>query len=288
MDHEVNKQIWLDDEGSRIIVDADKKTHSLLKTLRVTTDPFDKDCTIIWGIKPYQVGYGTPPQTRQMVDNRVYHATRQKGKKWKPLLVGTDVDRYRVNFPGKQYIKYGKWLMYPSNEGLMQRPKILLRQTSAVLRACYEDAGYYCQNSVFLIHSSQINLKLLLGLLNSRLIGFVYRLRNPQAGKVFAEIKPSVIKELPICRIDPRDKKDKTAHDRMVTLVDSMLSLHKHLAAARSEAQKSVIQRQIGATDAEIDRLVYDLYGLTAEEIAIVEASDEPAAPARTGKPKAT
>ena len=35
--------------------------------------------------------------------------------------------------------------------------------------------------------------------------------------------------------------------------------------------QKTVIQRQIDATDAEIDRLVYDLYGLTAEEIAIVE-----------------
>jgi hypothetical protein len=46
-----------------------------------------------------------------------------------------------------------------------------------------------------------------------------------------------------------------------------------HLAAAKSESQKTVVQRQIGATDAEIDRLVYDLYGLTAEEIAIVEGA---------------
>ena len=36
---------------------------------------------------------------------------------------------------------------------------------------------------------------------------------------------------------------------------------------------KSIIQRQIEATDAEIDRLVYDLYGLTEEEIAIVEGT---------------
>ena len=50
-----------------------------------------------------------------------------------------------------------------------------------------------------------------------------------------------------------------------------MLGLHKQLAVAKSEAQKAIMQRQIDATDAEIDRLVYDLYGLTAEEIALVE-----------------
>jgi len=52
-----------------------------------------------------------------------------------------------------------------------------------------------------------------------------------------------------------------------------MMSLHKQLAAAKSGAQKAVIQRQIDATDAEIDRLVYDLYGLTAKEIALVEGA---------------
>jgi hypothetical protein len=71
--------------------------------------------------------------------------------------------------------------------------------------------------------------------------------------------------------VDFGRKEDKAAHDRMVSLVDSMLELHKRLAAAKSEAQKTVIQRQIGHTDAEIDRLVYDLYGLTKDEIAIVE-----------------
>jgi hypothetical protein len=40
-------------------------------------------------------------------------------------------------------------------------------------------------------------------------------------------------------------------------------------------AQKAIIQRQIDATDAEIDRLVYDLYGLTAEEIALVQGASE-------------
>jgi hypothetical protein len=78
---------------------------------------------------------------------------------------------------------------------------------------------------------------------------------------------------LPIRPIDFSNKSDNVRHDRMVNLVDSMLALHKQLAAAKSEAQKTVLQRQIDATDAEIDRLVYELYGLTKKEIAVVEGA---------------
>jgi hypothetical protein len=63
-----------------------------------------------------------------------------------------------------------------------------------------------------------------------------------------------------------------TMCDRMVELVERMLSLHKELAAAKTPAQHTVIQRQIEATDRQIDQLVYELYGLTDEEIKIVEA----------------
>jgi hypothetical protein len=79
------------------------------------------------------------------------------------------------------------------------------------------------------------------------------------------------IEQLPIRPINFSNPPDKAAHDRMVKLVDSMLALHKQLASAKSEAQRGAIQRQLEATDAEIDRLVYDLYGLTKDEIAIVE-----------------
>jgi hypothetical protein len=50
-----------------------------------------------------------------------------------------------------------------------------------------------------------------------------------------------------------------------------MLSLHKQLQTAKTEQDKTIIQRQINATDKEIDRLVYELYELTPEEIKIVE-----------------
>jgi len=59
----------------------------------------------------------------------------------------------------------------------------------------------------------------------------------------------------------------------MVTLVEQMLQLHKQQAAA-SDADRTLYQRQIDATDREIDKLVYELYGLTQEEIKIVEGND--------------
>ncbi len=56
----------------------------------------------------------------------------------------------------------------------------------------------------------------------------------------------------------------------MVSLVERMLKLHKDLPNARS-SDKTAIERQIAATDKQIDQLVYELYGLTGEEIRIVE-----------------
>ena len=65
---------------------------------------------------------------------------------------------------------------------------------------------------------------------------------------------------------------DKARHDYMVALVTQMLDLNKWLQDVRVEQEKTQLSRQIEVTDAAIDKLVYELYGLTAEEIAIVEA----------------
>jgi hypothetical protein len=73
--------------------------------------------------------------------------------------------------------------------------------------------------------------------------------------------------------INPYDPADLTQHDRMVTLVTQMLDLNKKLQDARLEQERTMLSRQIGATDATIDKLVYELYGLTEEEIAIVEGN---------------
>ena len=64
---------------------------------------------------------------------------------------------------------------------------------------------------------------------------------------------------------------DVARHHRMVALVERMLSLHNQLIRAALPYDRERLRRQIEATDREIDDLVYELYGLTDEEIKLVE-----------------
>ena len=65
--------------------------------------------------------------------------------------------------------------------------------------------------------------------------------------------------------------KEKAQHDKLVSLVDNMLEFQKKYHEARMERDKEIYERQIKIVDAQIDGLVYDLYGLTEEEIKVVE-----------------
>ena len=60
---------------------------------------------------------------------------------------------------------------------------------------------------------------------------------------------------------------EKAQHDKLVALVDNMLKLQKKYHEARMEIDKGLYERQIRIVDAQIDGLVYDLYGLTEEEV---------------------
>jgi len=79
--------------------------------------------------------------------------------------------------------------------------------------------------------------------------------------------------KIPIHPIDFSDPADKARHDNMVALVERMLALHKQLADVKTDHEKTLIERQIEATDRQIDALVYELYELTEEEIGIVEGA---------------
>jgi len=75
--------------------------------------------------------------------------------------------------------------------------------------------------------------------------------------------------------VDEANACDKDRHESVVERVERMLVLHRRLAAARTADEKKRLQRQIDATDRQIDKIVYELYGLTDEEIRIVEEADE-------------
>jgi TaqI-like C-terminal specificity domain len=116
------------------------------------------------------------------------------------------------------------------------------------------------------------SLLYLLGILNSRLLSWFFRNVNSVARRDdFPKIIIQQTRDMPVRAIAFDDRADKSRYDRMVQLVEHMLTLHKQLASAKAPHDKTVLQTQIDAADRQIDRLVYDLYGLTDEEIQIVE-----------------
>jgi len=113
--------------------------------------------------------------------------------------------------------------------------------------------------------------KYLLGILNSKLCFFLFKNALPKLRGDFYEPSYVYLKDFPIHAINFNDPAEKSAHDKIVSLVESMLSFHKSLASAQSPHEKERLERQIKSTDMGIDKLVYELYGLSEEEIKIVE-----------------
>ena len=80
-----------------------------------------------------------------------------------------------------------------------------------------------------------------------------------------------MVRNLPIKTINFSNPTEKAQHDKLVALVESMLDLQRKHHETRMERDKVLYERQIKVVDAQIDRLVYDLYGLTEEEVKVVK-----------------
>jgi type I restriction-modification system DNA methylase subunit len=118
-----------------------------------------------------------------------------------------------------------------------------------------------------------VDARYLMGVLNSRLFVFVYRLLAIESGRVLAQVKPTVIGALPIRDIDPDNGEEREKHDRMVRLVEDRMVLQNRFSRATAPHEKTALQRQIIVNDTQINDLVYGLYDLSAEEVQTIEGS---------------
>jgi hypothetical protein len=120
------------------------------------------------------------------------------------------------------------------------------------------------------INSSSLYL---LAMLNSRLSRFVFLATAQENSEKNQMQSGERIAVIPIYTPNLDDPLDVGRHDRLVSLVNGMLELQKHLSQTTSEREKRLITQEIQSTDRQIDSLVYGLYGLTTDEIAFVEES---------------
>jgi hypothetical protein len=174
----------------------------------------------------------------------------------------------------ERWISYGDWLAeprYTANFDVLE--KLMIRQTGDSLIACYDNQQFLCLNNMHVItplENNEHNIKYSLGIINSRLLNFIYEIFNPEKGEALAEVKRTNVARLPIGAVDFSNPSEKAQHDKLVALVNNMLELRKKYHEARMVQDQELYGRQIKIVDAQIDRLVYELYGLTEEEIKVV------------------
>ncbi|MCX6686345.1 MAG: Eco57I restriction-modification methylase domain-containing protein [Methanoregula sp.] len=155
----------------------------------------------------------------------------------------------------------------------LESPKILLPDIAKESRMTYDTQGHFVSNTVYFIPTNDLYL---FGILNSKLIFNYYKristvIGDADKGGRLRWFRQDV-ERIPLRTINFSDPIDKARHDRMVALVTQMLDLNKKLQNAKMEQEKTGLSRQIEATDTSIDKLVFELYGLTEEEIKIVES----------------
>ncbi len=167
------------------------------------------------------------------------------------------------------------WFQFGRSQNLtkMDLPKLIIQVTANRPTVLLDEQGLYMTGGgsgpFYGIRPKRddVPIKYLMSILNSKLFGYVVKAQSTNLRGGYFKFSKQYIENAPILL------SDKPHQDRLIAIVEQMLALHVRLAAAKTPHEADSLQSQIEATDARIDALVYELYGLTAEEIAIVEAT---------------
>jgi type I restriction-modification system DNA methylase subunit len=149
-----------------------------------------------------------------------------------------------------------------------EEPKILYPSVADQGPFTLDEEGVFADKTCYFIPSAD---KYLLGVLNSSLLFFYFHNIAVERQNGFYEYLTQYVERFPIYTIDENDADEVAARDAIAEHVDAQLDLHARRAEATTDAERDRLQEQIDEADAEIDRLVYELYGLGEEEIEIVE-----------------
>jgi len=154
----------------------------------------------------------------------------------------------------------------------LDKTKIIWPEIAKESRFSIDNECLYLNKTCFFSPNTDIYL---LGVLNSKLIWYYLKkicsvLGDAEKGGRLLQQK-IYLETVPIIEKEKMDSSQQKIIEEIKSSVRSIISINKHLLELKSDTQKSILQRQIEATDREIDQLVYELYGLTEEEIKIVE-----------------
>jgi len=220
------------------------------------------------GFNYWTIGKGKKRDGNSIGD-RIFYSGQQQNKKDIRFLKGRNVARWRLD-ESDNYLRhnYEEYLKKPvdifrfTEEFMKISPKIVYRQTASKIIAAIDTNQNYLDKTVHIVvprnNNNEIDLRYALALLNSKLYQYLYSyVSQEEDGRAFAQVKTTYLKKLPF-KIIPKEKQK-----LFVEAVKTVCAL----ANERSEFEMNKADK----SERCIDQLVYDLYDLGKEEIAIVE-----------------
>jgi hypothetical protein len=227
------------------------------------------DC--VQGITSYDKYRG---HSQEQIKNRCYHADSKLSNQYGKWLQGGDVSRYSIVWSG-EWLKYGPWLGAPRHPRFFSGPRLLFREIPGKnrrIQAAYaDDETFYHGHPVtpaIKKDGQSIDILFVLGIVNSKVLSWYGAKCLPNMGKdIFPKFNPQDIKAIPI------PQAESSVVSRMVILVNEMLEAKKQEAGAVTDTKREFWGRKCEALDCKIDDLAFELYGLTPEEIDVVEGN---------------
>ena len=201
-------------------------------------------------------------------------------KRYKRFLMGSDIKPYAMVWRGR-WVCYDKTLEaeYTNqafrDEWIFQVPvKLLVRQVMGKKRifAAVDREQHYVDQSLYVLipNNEAPAPEYIAGVLCSRLMGYFFGSTMADRKETFPKIKGAQIKQLPIPVPSNAQQKQ---YNQLIQAYQQQVRIQAEYRSAKSSHDRAFLERQIEQTDRKIDRLVYELYGLSEEEIAIVEGS---------------
>ncbi|MCX6874960.1 MAG: N-6 DNA methylase [Verrucomicrobia bacterium] len=272
---ETSVEIWNSFPNLVFNLSLSKSDLPILKKLERSHSCIGDIADVRFGVKVYQTGKGKPAQTGAEAKAKSFESATKDGADYLPYLWGQHVSRWGFT-SGHAWLRYGKHLAEPRTIALFEGPRVLVRRIVGdrlvicpVIDSMIADQLLHTVK----VTAPDVDHRFTAALLGSRVVAYYFRKRFNRTEKTFPEIRVAELSAMPLPFRSPANKTDLAAHDRIVSLVEHMMDLHRQRAAVKTPHEQTALDRQIAATDTRIDCLVYDLYGLTEEEIKLVEGA---------------
>lgn len=241
----------------------------IVEKIRTAKHILNEFAEVSWGVKAYQKGKGKPPQKGFEADKKIFHSVETKSETYRPLLGGSEIERYQLKWK-RGFINYGEWLAEPRKPHWFTGKRILVREVTAkgIIQATFVDEDYVFSNSVdgIKMRGTKFNIKTLLAIINSKLVSFYHANTSANAFKgTFPKVLLQDLRELPIPDVG------KKCEAELIKYVDQLLELNTERQQTILPSKIDQVQNRIDYCEQRINEIVYELYGLTEDEIALVE-----------------